>query len=348
MTHDDIFQALETEFPGEITLVSRYADPALALPGPRAHVFIPDCHLLTPGDAARFPDYHFILDDELDRFLTALTGLKSVHRGELMVWHLGDIVDEWRALGGRGAEAEIDAIAGHYWRVFGKLLQSPPFGVRARLLAGNHDFALSRLDSWAAPRFGLIENASLTDGDVLVLHGDLFSLVEQLVPEDVKAFMVRLARSVTASHTDLGVDQAAAVAEVNRALPLGDAPIGADEPDLEAGKLLQAGGGIEADNVIDGDSDAPANRGFFDHAKELANELGAQGHDIRLVVVGHTHQARIVCGDRGDGVPLVLADCGAWFGTCRLPGDATRIASAQIGVTLGNDIRIYQIGYRVT
>jgi hypothetical protein len=63
------------------------------------------------------------------------------------------------------------------------------------------------------------------------------------------------------------------------------------------------------------------------------------------VVIAHSHWARLLTGDRGDGKQLILMDCGAWFARCRLARDADWIWSAQIGVLLDDDLRIYQMGW---
>jgi hypothetical protein len=65
-------------------------------------------------------------------------------------------------------------------------------------------------------------------------------------------------------------------------------------------------------------------------------------------VIGHTHRARLVQGKRADGSPFVLMDCGAFVGTSFLSDELDApVANAQIGVKVGNDLRIYQMGYTV-
>jgi hypothetical protein len=72
------------------------------------------------------------------------------------------------------------------------------------------------------------------------------------------------------------------------------------------------------------------------------------GRDVRLIVIGHTHRPRIVRGMRPDGTPFVLMDCGAFVGSGFLSDELDEpIANMQIGVKLGSDIRIYQLGYSV-
>jgi hypothetical protein len=76
--------------------------------------------------------------------------------------------------------------------------------------------------------------------------------------------------------------------------------------------------------------------------------MSTGGRDVRLVVIGHTHRPRIVRGTRPDGAMFVLVDCGAFVGTSFLSDELDApIANGQIGVKVGNDIRIYQLGYAV-
>ena len=78
--------------------------------------------------------------------------------------------------------------------------------------------------------------------------------------------------------------------------------------DLEAAQL-------EPINVIDGDKGEPDadNKKNFAGARELAEAIGDRGHNIRLMITGHTHWARLVKGAFGN-TPYVLVDCGAWIG----------------------------------
>jgi hypothetical protein len=71
-------------------------------------------------------------------------------------------------------------------------------------------------------------------------------------------------------------------------------------------------------------------RQFFQPGRKLAMELKRHGHDVRTIVVGHTHWARMVVGEREPGIPFVIMDCGAWIGDCSLhaPGPAGAAASA--------------------
>lgn len=355
ITHDEIRDKFVGVFPkgpdelGDrdtdgVILVSRYKNPMLKLPRRRAHVFIPDCHLLSRRDAAQYPHYHFVLKEEIKRFLENLTELKANRRGELSVWQLGDLFDVWRALGGRDPKAEIDEITADFAETFELLRNAPPYGVRAEIMAGNHDYVLRDLAEWEAKRFFIIPNSNPTEGDVLVLHGDVFDWLERIAPDDLQEYVVQLARWVSTGRHELQHEQEDAVAEVNRHLPTGDKSLGASDPEL----LGDSQNSEDAFNVIDvdtGDKNAP-NKRFFKQAGKLAAELEKHGHNIRVVVIGHSHWARLLAGNREDGKQLILMDCGAWFARCRLIRDADWIWSAQIGVLLDDDLRIYQMGWK--
>lgn len=353
LTHAEILAALELMFPADpahpdrfgVGLVAQYADPGLALPGGRAHIFIPDCHLLSAADVAVYPNNHFRLTEALKTLLKGLTALKNAHRGDLLVWHLGDLIDLWRTRGGRGDQAETDAIAAEFAEHMEMLQSSPPNGVRARILAGNHDYMTHELPSWATLRVGLIENQA-AGGDVLVVHGDLFDWIEVALPDQLQACIVRAAKMVGAGQNELLQENRDVVAKVNQALAQGDQPIGPERCGLGQQRPQLDLGPAPRVNVADAPpAGIPGPAKFFSGAAKLAVELKKQGHDVRTVVVGHTHFARIVRGQRSDGVPLVLMDCGAWMGQCRLAPADPWIWSAQLGVIVGNELRIYQLGW---
>ncbi len=355
ITHDEIRNKLLGDFqrgPNElgdrdkdgVILVSSYKNPMLKLSRGKAHIFIPDCHLLSHKDAEKYPNYHFVLDDEIRLFLRRLVELRADKRGEFLVWQLGDLFDVWRALGGRNPEAEIDKITADYKETFKFLLNSPPDGVRTEIMAGNHDYVLCDLAEWEAKRFYIIPKSDPTGGDILVLHGDVFDWLEQLTPDKLQDQVVKLAKWVSSGKHELLHDEQDVVAELNRNLPTGDKPIGASKPEL----LGDSPNSKDAFNVIDGDKgdEHASNKIHFKNAGRLAVALKKQGHNVRVVVIGHTHWARLVAGDRGDGQALLLMDCGAWFGRCRLAQNTDWIWSSQIGVLVDDDLRIYQLGWR--
>lgn len=350
LTHADIQAAFEQAFPGAVHLVARYSDAALDLPGGRAHIFLPDFHLLNHEDAKAYPKSGFKQGDDLLTLLKRLAKLKNANPALLHVWHLGDIFDIWRARGGLGPAAEVNKIAADYAEIVDRLRMGPPFGVRARIMAGNHDYPLHNLAEWRAARFRLIENDDPEAGDVLVLHGDVFSWVEGL-PDEIQARAVRFARWVSSGNKDLFNDEES-IAALNRELPVGDRAIGEPKSDLFNGSEDEDGTDDDAPiNVIEGDRGHPKakNKKFFKGAKALADAFRERGHHIRLMVIGHTHMGRIIHGaldeSGSEEHPFVLMDCGSWYGTCRLAPDGAFIHSAQVGVLVENEVRLYQFGH---
>ena len=61
--------------------------------------------------------------------------------------------------------------------------------------------------------------------------------------------------------------------------------------------------------------DGPRQTFFTDIAWYSQQISQSGGKDVRLVIIGHTHHARIVRGTRPDGTLFVLMDCGAWVDT---------------------------------
>lgn len=340
LDHQKILDHLTAAFPGEggVSLVAQHADGELRLPKRRVHVFLPDCHLLTAEDAAAYPKTGFFQGADLLTVLKALTKLKAQHPGQLTVWHLGDLFDIWRARGGRGPAVEVDRIAAEYSEVVDLLRYGAPNGVGASLIAGNHDYSLHELGEWQAARYRIVQNEDPERGDMLVLHGDIFDWIEKL-PDEIQARAVRFARWHASGRKDLFSEEEV-VAEVNRGLKLGDQAIG-------QGRATLPDAGQPSSAVIDGDggkADAP-NKRFFQAARELATALRKRGHNIRLVVIGHTHWARLVQGRQAKEEPFVLMDCGAWTGHCRLGSTQPWLHNGQIGVLSEDEARLYQIGW---
>jgi len=258
----------------------------------------------------------------------------------MLFYQLGDLMDLWRTLGGGGDRIEANAIAAHYTRLFTLLRSQAPEGLNATVLAGNHDFALRDHGEWLAPRFLGIGGRRHAGGKALILHGDAFDWIEGL-PDFVQEFFVRLVRSRASGRKDLGAIEGDIARDVNRRLPrdpLADlfsdgAELAATWSDDLSPRFTRAG-----------DGGKPVR--FYDSALRLGEESLGLGEDLRLVVIGHTHDPRIVVGKRSDGKPFVLMDCGAWVGNFKAPGRPEAILRAQIGVIVGNDLRVYQVGHR--
>lgn len=315
--------------------VARYCDPRLQLREDRMHVFVGDCHLLTAADAQKYPRCHFTIPGELRAALEALRTLAAREPDGIRFYQLGDLFDLWRATPGPDIADKVLNIQAEFEPQAGVLWTQRPDGLGATILAGNHDVDLRDLSGWRAPRFLLFPAPLAGGGCVFVTHGDVFDPMETL-PEWLKTLAVRIAKGVDAGTADLDAgrkpvpDSGIADAE----LPACTLPGAA----LGAGRSLPKRWNLTV---------PPETHGLFAAATTLVNELLHQAVDVRLVVIGHTHKARIAVGTRRDNQPFVLLDCGAWFGRCHLPGAAGEASSAQLGVVVGNDVRLYQIGRRV-
>ncbi|NOT07104.1 MAG: hypothetical protein HOP28_02770 [Gemmatimonadales bacterium] len=342
--YDEVEQFLSTAFPTQgsdrgLRLIARLADDTLGFPAGRARLFIPDIHLLSEAAAREFPKTGFRLESELTRFLKALAAFKDSHPGELQVFQAGDLFDIWRTRGSGGSKRKVDDIAADHGEILSLLLFGPPAGSRASLLAGNHDYDLHNLREWHAPRFWFLNDSPAGVPDALLIHGDCFDWVENFLPDSLQAAGVRLAKFASAGQHELDHEDLLGVLAVNEEIPRKDSPVGEaraelGDPGAPAGSRF---------NLVQWTKTVGKVGRYFEAAREMAVALLDRGRDVRLVVCGHSHDARIVTGDRGDGTPFVLMDCGAWLGQCRFGPASPWRASAQVGVLIGNDMRIYQL-----
>lgn len=341
--HAEIEQFLSTNFPAQgpdkgLRLVARYDDPGLGLPPGRARLFIPDIHLLSEKAAKEFPKTGFKRPADLKRFLKALAAFKQASAGDLQVFQIGDIFDLWRMRGSGGAKRKVEDVSADHAELLELLLFGPPTGCRASIVAGNHDYDIHNLAEWNAPRFWFLNDSPSGTGDALLIHGDAFDWIENFLPDMLQAAVVRLAKQVSSGQHQLDHEDILGVLALNDTLPKKDNPIGAVRPDLGT----DAGGG-NRHNVVPWSKTVGSVGKYFEPAAAMALELLNRGRDIRLVICGHSHDARIVVGDRGDGVEIALMDCGAWLGECRFGATAPLRPSAQVGVLVGNDARVYQL-----
>jgi UDP-2,3-diacylglucosamine pyrophosphatase LpxH len=378
LSHGEILAALQNEFPrgapGQppdgVFLVARLQESGLGLDEPTPYVFIPDVHLVPRKDAEAFP-WVTARPSQVDG-LTRLAGVLGRLRqtdASLRVWQLGDCFDLWRT-GGMGGAVADDVRATLKDQ---QLLADALFkGAGSQLLAGNHD---QELVDYRWPRGPQALNTVALDrgssaADAMLAHGHQFDPIETL-PRQFKEFFARGAtekvpptpRSMLEAanpHWQPDVPDApppGRPGDRNRflnfdldpgdPLPLGQGAVNVVPymPVQDPAKaFIDSFGGGGRKPTVDGPKQT-----FFTDISWWAEQLSKDsGEDVRLVVIGHTHQARIVRGARSDGTRFVLMDCGAWVDSSFLSDklDAP-IANAQIGVKVGNDLRIYQIGYSI-
>lgn len=338
----------------------------------RVFVFLPDMHMMSAAGDARFR-YGFrridrnewlrrdVLLDALGAALLAFWNRDLPDTIRLRTVQLGDFVDLWRER--RHSDEDVTAMVA---RILGdnpvararlaRFAPADPLTLQTDLLVGNHDErARDSTDLGRARRafvYGVGGRRTL-----LATHGDLFDGVEQLAPDKLQSWLVRnFGENVDggvyrADRTGLHVPGETTGAQ-------GAAPIVVDEAEDSA--LFPDWVNVWVTRR--GMSDLQLERGhellpralrwakrLRDGAASALDPLGlvAAERELRTIVVGHSHHARIcVHRDPADAAgDLCLFDCGAWleemyFGADK---DDDRVPSCTIGVLTGGDARIYQL-----
>ncbi len=336
--HDHLLEAfLDAPNVSDVLLVARLEDPRIGYDDTKeVRVFIPDLHLLTSKDEKRYP-YGFNSKDQL---IGVLKALKSFRKGladdeSLTVYQLGDFVDLWRHSGDDGTKIlqEHFDIAGH--------LYGSRSALNAWMLLGNHD-----LDLPDHGGFGVWNRRyyfPILDPRVLVLHGDVFDWVERLPDWFQKIFVYMFSPHHDANAYDLenlrkGVSQAHGRKQYNKYI---------QAEYHEIGKCVSAEDGVpdEPYNVttVRAPNDTSGHE-YLPAAYRTVQRIKAEFNlNLAMVVIGHSHHARITVYEGGAGEFLVLMDCGAWIENYRTRAEPEHKPSAQIGVMVANDCRIYQI-----
>jgi len=317
-THSRILSRLnDLNHVSAVYLVGR---TTLNFPCVGSYFFLPDFHLLSKN-ARRGYNFSFHHDKGWsdgggtyrEPMLEEVLGTIP---DEFALLHLGDLFDTWRE-GLRPDEAAA-RIRGDYAWVEAMSARAEASG--GAVFVGNHD----RLDSTIAdPR---MQRSRLIEGHILVTHGDVFDGLED-APDWLSA---------------------AAVAS-----PVGKL-FGSREINLTHSKLVQS----ETDVVpLTNNSHelAPAIAHFLGELRQgnaaACQRLGlpTRAHDIRAVVIGHTHHARLVWSG---GAQALIFDCGAWIERCLTTAGYPPEPSAQVGVIAptasgtATDFRIYQLTVR--
>ena len=374
-THADVLAGLEAEFPrgangggpSGVFLVARLREPALAMDDPRVHVFIPDTHLVPQADARRFPwaTAGEPQVDALARLAATLIRLRASD-STLRVWQLGDFIDLWRT-GDIGGDPQVDAddtVADRRGLIEAFMTTGMD------ILAGNHDQELLQY-AWPHGRrtlstVALNRTAGAGRGDTILAHGHQFDPIETL-SRDIKEHFAR-------GFTELLPPTATGMLEATNphwkpqplnqpppsrpgdplkflhfALTEGDpVPLGSDKVNVIQHTVVHDPGRAFTDALGAGtkpSADGPGQT-FFSDAGFWAQKVSTDSRDVRLMVIGHTHRARIVRGKRPDGTTFVLMDCGACTGSGFLSDEMDDpIHHLQIGVKVADDLRIYQLGY---
>jgi UDP-2,3-diacylglucosamine pyrophosphatase LpxH len=369
--HPEILSALQETFPSGVFLLARLADTSL-LPGSdlAPQVFIPDTHIVPASDVKQWPGHVLTPSrfDSLARLLDALDRLRQADPS-LVVWQLGDLVDLWRV--GKSDNASIDRRLDRVRGDWGPLLRrfDPEGKGPIKRLFGNHDEGLSGRPGIVEREFVPPDPGDTASNDMLVIHGHQFDPVEDL-PGFLKASIMRgftqrvstytrdLVLSANPHWSPLPPDYSFSApphprpeerekflcADLRPETPV---PLGAAAWNVREVKLTFHPEANPFETEINRGAKWQDDRhpALWDRAKQRAKEASGSGYSVALVVVGHTHNPRIVLGRYPDGERIAMMDCGGWIGPRYLaPGIDGPIHNCSIAVRVGADLRIYQLG----
>lgn len=279
---------------------------------PASYFVLPDFHLMTASTRKGYAFSFHHDKDWPDTYREPL--LREVLAHVPPTWkliHLGDLYDVWREQ--KEPRAAARAIAG-------ELTWVRAITQRGSVMVGNHD----RLGAEIAEPTML--RSMIIGGKILVTHGDLFDGMED-GPDWLNATAVASpigklfgSREIALPHTVLAQSESDIVP-----LDVGSHELGP--------AIAVAAAGLRAGKA------------------EVCSRFGVpkKKYDLRAVVLGHTHHARVVWSASAE---LLIVDGGAWVERCvPVPGwpaepsaQVTAIAPTESG--LGTDFRVYQLTVR--
>jgi UDP-2,3-diacylglucosamine pyrophosphatase LpxH len=342
--HDTFLERLQAST--RISLVARLNDPVVVgkTNEKYLHVLVPDLHLISEDQRPKYR-YGFDWRDEFAALTGAILETRNAlsdqeHR--MVVTQLGDFVDLWRESG--NDPSGLGSILDTFYDIRDHFVRNAEDSVGARLLLGNHDLEARQSRNFARARLGhYLPGRGKT---VLATHGDAFDFWETAIPDDVAAFAVRtfgrLVNPLTYPMEELRALREKKTRKNQREKIQGDV---AFAETLPADRPVP-----ERFNVIDVDRAGDRRRAH----RLLPNIVKAVGDlrtlieddgkpvapNLKLVVIGHTHHARLVVDHKAG---LVLMDCGAWIENHQVRQQQKR-PNRQIGAICGSDLRIYQFG----
>jgi UDP-2,3-diacylglucosamine pyrophosphatase LpxH len=336
--HDRLLKALLDI--ANVRLVAAYTDGGLGFDGDSIQVFLPDMHLLSDQRRKLYQYGTNYAETLLVDLVATLSQLRKDARQqgmEVNVFHIGDYLDLWRESLLPALNPTVPDQIKHSHKKLTTLLED--HALNTGFLLGNHDFDLYQFtgyNTWER-RFFLPD-----DPRVLVMHGDYFDWIERALPEELR---------------DIGVYL------FGQGQPAGDVLIGkmrdltyrCNHPDY--GRFIQLQQPAVLGSLLPHDEDLPATYNlqepgtappagvqFLEKAcGECVNINRESGSKLRMVIIGHTHHARIAAMKMPDGTPFALVDIGAWIENCQEEEGGDPIPNAQIAALSENQMRIYQL-----
>jgi UDP-2,3-diacylglucosamine pyrophosphatase LpxH len=324
--HDELLGAFAAEAKA-VRLVASLRDQRLNFPSSDdARIFLPDMHVVSAATRAKY-DYGTNDTGLLTRVLRRIRGLKAAGGRTIALYQIGDFLDLWRdePISSARVDAASRIVADHSG-LMSELLDG---ALKARFLLGNHDVDLAWWSNFVAweRRYFLPPRGSLKSSG-MALHGDVFDWVEFLPDAFNRFFVYYFSPLASAADHDLKqvktvIDQANAKLDFSKQIA-GTAALG------------------RLRDVTATSSHNLSQHGFLDKARAAAKKANqAAGLDLRFMVIGHTHQARIAVRDDAEGF-FALVDCGAWIEKGR-DASGQVFPNQQITVLSEDEFRIYQL-----
>jgi UDP-2,3-diacylglucosamine pyrophosphatase LpxH len=370
--HDEFLEQLSHV--ANIYLVARLKDDRIGYPFPNdLRVFIPDLHLISDLRQGEFgykyntnyiaheDDLLPVMVKELIKFKKKVIDENERTRNEdkkktFEVYQLGDFLDLWRETNKPWKtkpdkwRADVDRIKNSHWHLYNALLDET---LHTNFILGNHDFDLHRIPGFSH-RWRFMIDYLVDKQDVPVAgitHGDIFAWVERL-PDPVQKFFVyffspqipkKIRKQIVNSHIK------GKFLIFKKYKDYRDYIMQKEAPEVNEFPLNQGLPPGKQWNVKRNGQGSKEELTYLNEAKKYFSQIN-QKHDfnLRMIVIGHTHYARIAVDDE-DGQFFVLVDCGDWvkFHIAKVKENGTEkdihMVNAQIGVFCNNDVRIYQL-----
>jgi hypothetical protein len=313
---------------------------------------------------------HFIKRDVLlDQLCKAMLEFRNElsNRSMLKVVQLGDFVDLWREqelVKGEAVNSTVRRILNDNPEAHTRLIGTGAESLTADLVRGNHDWRISESDDMqrAKPAHVYAVEGKET---VLVTHGHFFDWVEDFQDELQEAFVEAFGPKVDPDKNELDrtktrkkdifIDEEESfwgIADDETTGPQGEAPIVVTREDQSLPTQVNVWvtkGTFDFEKVVKGHKlmaqaltyAKGLRKGTDRHVNKL--ELSRALPDLRTMVIGHSHFARICIHSEIDAAAsrFVLVDCGAWIEYTRFGKKV--FPACQIGVLCGGDVRIYQL-----
>jgi UDP-2,3-diacylglucosamine pyrophosphatase LpxH len=340
--HDRFLAALQDV--ADVRLVAALKDDRLGFPATNdLRIFIPDLHLISEKRRKqgkfRYATNHTDLLASVVRAIRALKVSLDPSIETLVLYQVGDFLDLWREAASGDDRLQVASRIKDDHEELVEALLDPE--LKARFLLGNHDFDLYRWPSYRAwERRYYLPDTTVTSPSVIVLHGDVFDWIEKLPDAIQRVFVYLFAPHL--SPNDYALGDMRALVERSHGKRLYTTYIQA--------RSSSDVGTLTAPNVVPPrwnlqiDGSAPASNMMFlgSAADACAKANKDYALDLRVVVIGHTHHARIAIREDGEHL-FTLIDCGAWIEGC-VTSTGESMLNAQLAALSGNEARIYQLG----